>query len=706
MRLIFNFQKIFYLIFLILIVSIFSSTFVISNEQLNDFSPDLGDDFSNLLQGSIDLLTTSVVWQGTTFPIWIILSFWLFSILLIYIVLSKAPFFNEIEGMKPKKVKLALSIAVSIGLSFGTDLIGYWYMMLSIIGVWGGLLFLIISIYFIFVLFGSGMAHTRDKRKEYMAFSNDPDDPDDPNGPPNSFSYSDDDGSSGSNGSSNPNNPNSPNNSNTPNNPKNCKKIEKLLSKYLQQAENFKSPLDFIKKANSLLDSIQQLYKNNYNPKNCNHTHILKSINELFLKYLNEWEKNFYYFLKDVVQKIEELYSYGLEKDNSLKSENKWFMGLRQYLKMLLRQVNDLQSDFNSLNASLNKSIKLQKRKTKIVTKSVNNLSKKLNSYYNKYENPHLYEKKYKKLLSYLNNNNYDKNTSNEEKNSSINREQLNNLIDYGKNLNSLIRDTVKKLPAKKEIENSSKKYNKTLNDLNNHSDKIEKLVESVDSTSKKIGHNNDSSFKSNLISELKEIKKVFNETTKLIHKSNKEIDIYIRKINEFINIFHNFNMGRIKRYLSSLKNNTSVLDSNPELEELIEVYLKNRKLIKKNISQINKIKDNLKQNNTNLMADLNRIIALSKDLRRDIVKIVKSPGNYNINEIKSKLNEFQTYLKKSNHLRKKLFSKNKKYFNIKEEINNIITNQFKIINYLNKHFEHKTLNKLTKLKNDWKDKY
>ena len=169
MKVNYNKLKLLNFFILLLFVTIFSSTFVISNEPMDDFTPDLGEDISNLLQGSIDLLTTPVEWQGTTFPIWILASFWLFSILLVYIVLSKAPFFNEIEGMTPKKVKLALSIAVSIGLSFGTDLIGYWYIMLSMIGVWGGFLFLIISIYFILVLFGSGMAHTRDKRREYIS---------------------------------------------------------------------------------------------------------------------------------------------------------------------------------------------------------------------------------------------------------------------------------------------------------------------------------------------------------------------------------------------------------------------------------------------------------------------------------------------------------------------------------------------------------
>ncbi|MFW6015173.1 MAG: hypothetical protein ACOCRK_01900, partial [bacterium] len=149
---------------LFLFMIIFSSL-VYANDE---FAPSLGEDITGLIEGLISFFSTPVNWDDSPMAMWILVSFWVFSFFLIYIVLSKAPFFNDVPGMNSQKLKFALSGSIVVALSFGTNLISYWRGLMNILSYWSGLLFFLVSLQFITTLANRGSHYSKGMRREYI----------------------------------------------------------------------------------------------------------------------------------------------------------------------------------------------------------------------------------------------------------------------------------------------------------------------------------------------------------------------------------------------------------------------------------------------------------------------------------------------------------------------------------------------------------
>lgn len=152
--------------FIMLFISIILfSNLVYANDQ---FTPNLGDDVTSLIEGLISFFSTPVSWDDSPMAMWILISFWVFSFFLIYIVLSKAPFFNDVHGLNSQKLKFALSGSIVVALSFGTNLINYWRGLMNFLSYWSGFLFLLVSIQFITTLANRGNHYSKNMRREYV----------------------------------------------------------------------------------------------------------------------------------------------------------------------------------------------------------------------------------------------------------------------------------------------------------------------------------------------------------------------------------------------------------------------------------------------------------------------------------------------------------------------------------------------------------
>ncbi|MFW6015174.1 MAG: PKD domain-containing protein [bacterium] len=816
----FKLKKIFVFIFVIFNLFVFFSSSLLAQEDIVDSTSEVFSSFGRFMRSFVTWETTS----GDAFdvPMWVLVSFWTFTFFMIYLVLSYAPFFNKTgskndpfskkdNSINPRKLKLVLSGAITIALTFGTNLIFYWNTLIVWLGYYGYALFIMVSFFFIWALYLRGKNYSAHMNDDYISHEdNSPHDPHN-NHSRNYHKKDNDDTTFNLNFVYEPDNPSvndkvqfvnnsdglnyiktivwdfgdgkgvnksNPNDKhlhpkhsykkpgkynvqlyhkyengyenaiskhitilnssgNTKQKSKNdinkgdsSNQIKKTLDDYIRRSDKEMTPKEFIEISSNFLSALKDLYDNGYDPTDDEeHIRRIRTILSNFINFLeiykNKVSKKIFNSINNKWVKLYHKYNNLANPNNKIKTRIDFFEKYKDSIKDLDEKIDDLFQFFTYFHDKISKFLIKQKFTIKSGTKKLYEFNEILEKLYDEYNFPNAYDNEFKKLLKNLDHfegadlkkkdyiNKKDQNTNSLDSDSDVNltSKQKNDLIEVNSKLKKDVRNKNEKLQKiRDKISKQSNGFNNSFSSIheNGENKNYERLVEDVDKLTQDIDSNSSNFYNDikDLISDLEDYKNRMSYNTKEIHQFNGKIERYVERVYDFIKEIHNFKIGPFKGYLSIMKKENSLLDLDNDPEMLVQNFIENTKKLNQKYERILEVKENIIPKNNSIISKFNNRTYNSKkfqSFKKDLKKILKEPSNFSKEDILSHLKDLIEFVKTAENYKSDLIKNSTLFYELKKDIDKLISNNSDIINSLNESFEHGALKNMMNSLEDWK---